>query len=441
MKRKGHIDVAENITKAISDDNLTILKAFYDTSKQYQDRLPAPTKDNIHETANALIDYEPLRNEFLNTLINKIGLTKIESLNWNNKLKEFKRGFLEYGDTVEHIYIDLLQAFEFDPDTAWINWMKINKPDVTAIYHRINRQNYYKVTILLTQLRRAFHSSNGLADLVNGIINSLYVSNEVDEFLLTKQVLVEALQKGYFGSVNVGALDTLEDIQKFVIQLRADVSTLEFVSPNYNSMYKNAATPIEDMVIFLTPKINAQVDVLLNAGAFNPEFVQFLARRVVIDNFNGLDDVQAVLVDRRFFAIWDTTIEFTDAFNPEGLYWNYWYHRHGIFSSNRFSQGIVYTNGEAAITGLEIYPKSYTVQRGGSVQFITIATGAHFPPSTATYEVEGATSTNTRFLSGGLLVVGKDEKATSDPDTPALEITATSTVNTDIKVTATVMVI
>ena len=50
-------------------------------------------------------------------------------------------------------------------------------PDVKAIYHRMNRQDRYKVTISPEQLYKAFASYDKLNSFIQSIINTLYNSS------------------------------------------------------------------------------------------------------------------------------------------------------------------------------------------------------------------------------------------------------------------------
>ena len=60
-------------------------------SSDYQERVPIATQNNIAEVGNAITNYEPTRNEFLNALINRIGMVIIQSRLYENPLREFKK--------------------------------------------------------------------------------------------------------------------------------------------------------------------------------------------------------------------------------------------------------------------------------------------------------------------------------------------------------------
>ena len=55
-----------------------------DASQAYRDRVPEATQDNIAEIGNPILNYEATRNEFLDALVNRIGMVIITSRSYNN---------------------------------------------------------------------------------------------------------------------------------------------------------------------------------------------------------------------------------------------------------------------------------------------------------------------------------------------------------------------
>ena len=49
----------------------------------YQDRIPEATAENLHEVGDAILTYEAQTNEFVNALVNRIGLVIL-----NNRKKD-----------------------------------------------------------------------------------------------------------------------------------------------------------------------------------------------------------------------------------------------------------------------------------------------------------------------------------------------------------------
>ena len=68
-------------------------------SDTFRDRIPEGNANNIKDVYKAMDNYEPAKNEFLNALVNRIGMVLINSKVWQNPLAQFRKE-LALGDTV-----------------------------------------------------------------------------------------------------------------------------------------------------------------------------------------------------------------------------------------------------------------------------------------------------------------------------------------------------
>lgn len=381
-------------------------------SSDYQERVPVATQQNIAKVGNAITNYEPTRNEFLNALINRIGMVIIQSRLYENPLREFKKGMLEFGKDIEEIFVEIAKAQSYNPEVAETEVFKRVIPDVKTIFHRMNRQDFYKVTISNDQLRTAFLSYRGIEDLIGRIVDSLYSGDNYDEFLLMKHLMLDYGDKGLFYPITVTAVTDEATAKKLTVKLRATAKTIGFMSPNYNAQGVHTFTPMEDIIIFMTPETEALMDVESLARAFNLEYADFLGRVVIVDDFGGLENVQALMVDRQWFMVYDTFFNFTEQYNAQGLYWNYFFHHWQVLSTSQFANAIAFTTETPAITSVTISPKTATVSKGQNVQFTTTVVATGMASEAISYNVTGAVSDNTTITSNGLLIVGSDETAT-----------------------------
>jgi hypothetical protein len=403
-------------------------------SSDYQERVPVATQQNIAEVGNAITNYEPTRNEFLNALINRIGMVIIQSRLYENPLREFKKGMLEFGKDIEEIFVEIAKAQSYNPEVAETEVFKRVIPDVKTIFHRMNRQDFYKVTISNDQLRTAFLSYRGIEDLIGRIVDSLYSGDNYDEFLLMKHLMLDYGDKGLFYPITVTAVTDEATAKKLTVKLRATAKTIGFMSPNYNAQGVHTFTPMEDIIIFMTPETEALMDVESLARAFNLEYTDFLGRVVIVDDFGGLENVQALMVDRQWFMVYDTFFNFTEQYNAQGLYWNYFFHHWQVLSTSQFANAIAFTTETPAITSVTISPKTATVSKGQNVQFTTTVVATGMASEAISYNVTNAVSDNTTITSNGLLIVGSDETATE------LTVSAISIFNSSKKDTATITV-
>ena len=398
-----------------------------EASQAYQDRIPIATPDNIAEVGNPILKFEAHANEFLNALVNRIGLVIITSRMYNNPLKEFKRGEVTLGETVEEIFVNIIKAEPYyqvsaEGKTDCQDLYQRRLPDVKAVFHTRNRQDKYPVTISNDDLRAAFLSYQGVEDLVGKIIEAVYTSDEYDEFLLMKNVFNEAGNRGALYPVTIP--DPTDDTtgKKAMTSFREWSLNLNFMSDKYNLMGVTTHTPTRDQVIFILARLAAVVDVEVLASAFNMDKADFIGRRVIVDDFGGLeaDGVVAILADREWFMVFDNYIAMTEVYNGARLYWNYFLHHWETLSYSPFKNAIAFTTQAPTVTDVTVTPgtASLTKAAGGTIQFAATVEGTGIISPDVTWSV--TTDPNASIDANGLLTV----KAGIAVDT--LTVTATS---------------
>ena len=70
-------------------------------SAVYQDRIPEATAENLHEVGDAILNFEAQSNEFVNALINRIGLIILNERMASNPLGVLKKVRLAVCETIE----------------------------------------------------------------------------------------------------------------------------------------------------------------------------------------------------------------------------------------------------------------------------------------------------------------------------------------------------
>lgn len=352
--------------------NATILDAVRNASStDYQNRIPAADKGGVQQTISALMDPGNRRwkNEFIDALVNRIGVTIARNNSWSNPLKEFKRGMLEHGNTIEEIQVGLLKAHNWNPDVDYTEAMLFGRerPEVQANFHTINRADMYKVTVSEMMLNRAFLSDTGLAGFINQLMEAPSTSDQWDEFLLMCSLLPEYEQNGGFYHVNVPNVRDMEsdadDARLALRKLRAMAENLPFLSTKYNAARMPVSVKPEDLIILTTPEFNAAVDVEALAGAFHMDKADFHGRKVIIpqDNF-GINSAQAILTTKDFFVVADALFESTSQWNPASLQNNYFLHHHEIISASRFVPAVMFwTGNDDEVINVYVAPTTVTV--------------------------------------------------------------------------------
>lgn len=419
-------------TKSLNANSVQILNCIRDSaSATYQERIPVATQNNIRDIGNAMMQFQSTQNEFLNALVNRIARVIITSKSYTNPLAMFKKGIMEYGEQVEEIFVNIAKAHPFDPDVAEENVFKREIPDVDAVFHRMNYQNFYKVTISNEQLRQAFLSAEGVTDLIARIVDTLYSGSEFDEFLIMKQLIADAARAGKMYPINIPA-PSAATAKQIVTTIKGISNKLEFMSNQYNYMGVLNFTKKENQILLIDAEFDATIDVEVLASAFNMSKAEFMGQRVLVDNFGDLTGVVAALVDRDWFMVFDNLMSFTENYNGEGLYWNYFYHVWKTFSSSPFSNAILFTTGAVGVTSVSVSPKAAQATPGQNVQLTASVVTTGYAPQDVKWSVTGNVSAGTTVDCNGLVHIAADESADS------ITVTATSCYDNGKTDTATI---
>src|SRR5690606_26531964 len=128
------------------------------------------------------------------------------------------------------------QASPFNVAQAEPEVFKRSKPDVLAMFHRVNREDKYKTTIDEGQIKRAFLSSDGLGKLVSAIVNSLYSGDAHDEYILMKQLVADYFTDPTIDSkfIEVPKVTDQATAQAFMKAVKQTSTDFTFMSENYN---------------------------------------------------------------------------------------------------------------------------------------------------------------------------------------------------------------
>lgn len=444
--------------KTLTNSSVDILNAIRNNATQnYREYIPKATADadSIRQIGAIIMDYPALQNEFLSALVNRIGRVLITSKMYDNPWSFFKKGLLEYGESVEEIFVNIAKPFQFDPAVAENNVFKREIPDVKAAFHIMNYQKYYKATISNDQLRQAFLSWQGISDLIAKIVDAMYTGANYDEFQTMKYMLARHILDGHMYPVEIPAVETA-NMKSIVSAIKGISNKYTFLSTDYNLAGVATFTNKSEQYMLINSNFDATMDVEVLASAFNMDKAEFSGRRVLVDSFGSLDTarlgelfagdstyeeisedelkaldlIPAILVDRDWFMIFDNFYNFTEQYNGEGLYWNYWYHVWKTFSVSPFANNALFIPGKPTVSTINVTPSNSTVSAGQSVQLVANVETANFAPKSVTWSVNSDKA-----------IVDNSGKVTVLSGTPAsttITVTATSTYNPAKKGTATV---
>lgn len=395
----------------LNANGINILNAIRNSaSDTYRNRIPVATQDNIREIGNAMMTYQATQNEFLNALVNRIARVIITSKSYENPLRVFKKGMMEYGETIEEIFVNIAKAHPFDPIVAEHTVFKREIPDVAAVFHKMNYQNFYKATISNDQLRQAFLSAEGITDLIARIVDSMYTGSEFDEFLCMKHLIEDEATKGRMYPIVIPE-PTAANAKAIVTTIKGISNKLEFLSSTYNAMGVMNFTKKENQILIIDAAFDAVIDVEVLASAFNMSKAEFMGQRVLIDNFGTLTGCVAALVDREWFMVFDNLMSFTENYNGEGLYWNYFYHVWKTFSTSPFANALIFTTEAQSITSVTV-TGAKALKLGQSAQYTATVVASDLAPQGVIWSVTGTNPVKSQIDWTGKLLVPPDETNT-----------------------------
>lgn len=402
------------------------------------------TVRNLRAIGEAIMSYQPNQNEFLNALVNRIGRVILTSRMYSNPWSMFKKGMLEYGEAVEEIFVNIAKPFTFDPTTAETNVFKREIPDVRAAFHVLNYQKFYKATVSNDQLRQAFLSMEGITELIAGIVDAMYKAANYDEFLTMKYMLARNILDGNIYPITTSTLSA-DNASAIATDIKSVSNDLEFLSGTYNPAGVANATTKDDQFLILSSKADSTIAVNVLATSFNMSQAEFMGHRVLINSFGmsdyetarlaelfagdpnyieigsdeseELDAIPGVIVSRDWFMVFDNFFNFTENYNGEGLYWQYFYHTWKTFSVSPFANAALLVPGAASVTSVTVNPSTANAGKGSQLQLSATVATTNFAPKGVTWS---SSSELTTVNANGLVMIGSGETS------PTVTITATS---------------
>lgn len=415
----------------------------------------------LRAIGNVMMSYVPLQNAFINGLVNRIAFTVVTSRLYENPWSLFKKGLLDYGETVEEIWAGLANPFQYHrtADANGATVFKRYENNVKVAFHSMNYQKYYPCTISTDDLRQAFLSMDGIVNLVDAIINQVYTGAEYDEFLVMKYMLARLALDGNIHAEHVPAATraNAQDVTTDIVSLS---KKMRYMSSEYNMAGVKTYTDYSSLYAILTTDLTSVLDVNVVAMAFHMEKAELLGQQVEVDGFGVVDSdrlalifqddpyttytpftddeitelntIQGILSDKNFFMIFDNFKTMTEIYNPTELYWNYFYHVWKTFSVSPFSNAILLTSSNVTVDGVTVTPGTVSVAKGNSQAFTAAVETTGFASKQVSWSLSG--STVSTIDADGVLTIPSTETATS------ITVTATSVYDSAKKGSATVTV-
>ena len=460
--------IAVSTLNASTMDILNVIRQ--NASYEYQQNVPEVTKaSDIPRVGEVIYGTPAFANQFINALVNRIAIVRMQSATFNNPYGVLKKGYIEFGETVEDIFVSIAKGVDFDPEKGKSREFKRTFPDVRSAFHTMNWRVMYPVTIQDEDLKQAFLSLEGVQNLIAKIVDAVYTGAEYDEFLLFKYLMIKAISHGKMKPESIG---DGTDLKESAVAFRGISNLLPFISSDYSEAGVKTNTPKNRQIIFMDAKFNAQFDVNVLASAFNMDKADFMGRLFLIDNWTSFDNerfdvirknsdgieevtagelallanVKAVIVDENWFQIYDNNNKFTEKYVASGMYWNYFYHTWKTVSSSPFANAVVFVTDAASVA----LPKTLTceiITKDVSEEAIVFAISADTddaslaPNSVHFIQTEALTTAGIAVQKYGAIIIPASQSATEitiEAEVNGTVYTGTTTITSTSEVGTTV---
>lgn len=467
----------ENFNKDLKLDTAEILNSVMEdktVSPQYKEALKAALPKNAERSkagllrSSSLADVQTIgsifainpeyANEAINTLVNRIGRVYISTRLYLNHWSVFKKGFMEYGDKIESVYIGLARAIVYDVEDSENTVFKRYQSETVSVINYLNSQVDYPVTIEEETLRQAFLTYNGLSDLIAGKIQSAYNSAERDEFCAMKYILQRAYIDGIITKKTIPEPNSKENIEVLLTNIKQISNDWLFYSKNYNAFNVMTFTPKDKQYFIQDTMLNAATDVNVLAQTFNVDYARYMGIQKLVDTFGENDNevlavifakdpnykpltqsdydallkVHAMLIDEDFIMCVDNLYRLGNILNPKGLYYNNFLHLWKIYGCVPFAQAVAFTTETTSVTSVSVSPATATVAKGETKQFTATVSGTGNPSKLVHFELSG--TGDSTISDTGLVTISPEETASS------LKVKATSLADETKSGTATITV-
>lgn len=449
--------------------NSTILDSVWLAgTNDYQQRIPQATQHGIAAVSDAL--FAPMNrmffNQFMDSLIMRIGNTKIHSKTWRNPLGNLKGDMLQYGNTIQewapkwiraHSYGEsrisngTAGAIQTPKDASYFasDMLNVYKPEGQAWYHSVNRQDKYPISIDEPELRRAFVDEYGLNSLINSILEVPMNSDAYDEYRIMLQLTSEYFQRwGGYVDVLSASPETEAGAKELLTKVRTYTGLLRFPSARYNASAVDVPVFVnpDELILLTTPQYEAYLDVNVLSATFHVELADIDVRRVIVDEF-PVANCAAMLVSKDWFVVHDKVFETNSFYLPSELVTTYWLHHWEVCSCSPYVPCIYFMYGAGSasvtptvtqtVTGLTVDEDEITLAAGQSANISFTLTGT-ISPTNENFRV-APDSVTFDFVNGsnGIMITPAQESSTTSAAVYTISTSAIDTQDGTFSIVAT----
>lgn len=302
--------------------------------------LPTDTISKLQTAQGS--DYQAIANQFLEALHNKVLYQTVASMNFSNPFKQFDSFPINYGDTIENIFVEMPKGYAFNKD-ATDPFTKV-VPSVKALYASINYELQYATTVEDALLRRACLSEYGFMGLIDSVLAQLAKSMSLDEYFATIAMLNNKdIYANGFETLSVSGDDSA--VAKAVTQKIVDtVSSFKLPMTSNNKLGVMQVSNPSDVLLIIKYGLLNSINLDYLAGVYNLSKVDLVKRIIEVDGFKVAnaegtlvgEDLDFIILDTKGFDMHTALQDGGMIYNPKGKYTNHFYNLWKIMSYKYF---------------------------------------------------------------------------------------------------------
>lgn len=280
------------------------------------------------------------KNAFLTALFNKISLMVVDTLQFNDPFGKWYGQPINYGDTIENIYVDVPTGYDYNANKDVSPFVKA-PAEVKTLYLSINYQMQYETTITDVEIRRAVFTPNGLMNLVTKIMSTMPTASMGNRYFATIGMLATPgiYAKGVESVTYATGND--EDLAKKATKAIIDCArSMSYLNKTNNKLKVMQNTPRDKLILVIKGSVLDKINLDYLTGVFNLSKVDLLTRIVdietfsvtYIDNTTGSpvektkeSDIDFVLIDERGLDLHMALQDAGMIYNPRDLSTNHYY--------------------------------------------------------------------------------------------------------------------
>ena len=277
------------------------------------------------------------QNEFLGSVVEKIGRQTYSSRAYLNPLAKFKKGFIDNASQIEEIYVARVESVGQDYEGK--DTLKRVKPNITSQYHKQNFGDCYTVSLSDKQVRRAFTSNEGVSRIADQILTQMQTGYEYDEYVLMRDNFCDLIADTPCHTIVNDVVDS-QTAKDFIKQVKKHISDMQFRSVKYSTVERHCKP--EDLMLVLRSGMLAEISVELLATAFNDKKLDISSMVVEVDDFPNAPNVIGMLLEKDALMVFDTLYNNEPQRNAKGMFTNHHLNVEKIVSTSNMYNVAVY---------------------------------------------------------------------------------------------------